>query len=64
MPLVRLPAERTKVGTMGLPLNKYRLEMSLSLIFLKFRSEVGRPLKVLQFSQSTKTLLIIPLSFR
>ena len=35
---MRHPAKQTKVVTMGAPLNKYGLEMFLSLIFLKFRS--------------------------
>ena len=38
MPLVRLPVERTKMVTMSAPLNKYGLEIFLSLIFWKFKS--------------------------
>ena len=37
-PFVRLPAERTKVVTMGAPFNKYGLEMSLFFICLKLSS--------------------------
>ena len=35
---MRLPVERTKVVSMGAPLNKYGFEISLFLICLKFRS--------------------------